>query len=130
MQDFRQLSVWRKSHELTLAVYQATGGFPASETYGVTSQMRRAAGAIPTNIAEGTGRGSDPDFARFLHIAMGSANELQYLLLLARDLSYLNKEAHASLEEMTIEVKRMLAALLRTLKSTATAGSRQLTAES
>jgi four helix bundle protein len=79
--------------------------------------MRRAAAAIPTNIAEGTGRGSDADFARFLHIAMGSASELEYLLLLARDLAYIDDKVRAPLDHLTIEVKRMLAALLRTLKS-------------
>ncbi|MCI0429834.1 MAG: four helix bundle protein [Rhodospirillales bacterium] len=124
MQDFRQLKIWRKSHDLTLAVHRATQGFPAAETYGLTSQMRRAAAAIPTNVAEGTGRGSDPDFARFLHIAMGSASELQYLLLLARDLSYVGGDVHASLEDMTVEVKRMLASLLRTVKSPATAANK------
>jgi len=124
VQDFRQLKIWRKSHDLTLAIFRATQGFPAAETYGLTSQIRRAAAAIPTNIAEGTGRGSDPDFARFLHIAMGSASELQYLLLLARDLSYVSDDVHASLGDMTVEVKRMLASLLRTVKSRATAGGR------
>jgi len=123
VQDFRQLKIWRKSDDLTLAIFRATQGFPAAETYGLTSQIRRAAAAIPTNIAEGTGRGSDPDFARFLHIAMGSASELQYLLLLAQDLSYLSGDVHTSLEEMTVEVKRMLASLLRTVKSRATAGA-------
>jgi four helix bundle protein len=117
VQDFRQLKVWRTSHELALAVYRATQDFPRSETYGLTSQMRRAAAAIPTNIAEGTGRGSDADFARFLHIAMGSASELEYLLLLARDLAYIDDKVRAPLDHLTIEVKRMLAALLRTLKS-------------
>jgi len=123
VQDFRQLKIWRKSHELTLAVYRATQGFPVAETYGLTSQIRRAAAAIPTNIAEGTGRGSDPDFARFLYIAMGSASEVQYLLLLARDLSYVGDDVHASLGDMTVEVKRMLASLLRTVKSRAIAGA-------
>ena len=117
MQDFRQLKIWRKSHDLTLVVYQATRGFPTAETYCLTSQMRRAAAAIPANIAEGVGRGSDADFGRFLHIAMGSASELQYHPLLARDLSYVSGDLHASLEDMAVEVKRMLAALLRTLKS-------------
>jgi four helix bundle protein len=130
VQDFRQLKIWRKSHDLTLAVYRATQVFPAAETYGLTSQMRRAAAAIPTNVAEGTGRGSDPDFARFLHIAMGSASELQYLLLLARELSYIGGDVHASLEDMTVEVKRMLASLLRTVKSRAPAAAKRLTADS
>ena len=130
MQDFRQLKIWRKGHALTLAVYQATQGFPATETYGLTSQVRRAAAAIPANIAEGVGRSSDADFARFLHIAMGSASELEYHLLLARDLTYLSVEAHASLEGMTLEVKRMLAAFLRTVKSGAAGNHKSLIADS
>ena len=124
MQDFRQLKIWRKSHDLTLAVHRATQGFSAAETYGLTSQMRRAAAVIPTNVAEGTGRGSDPDFARFLHIAMGSASELQYLLLLARDLSYVGGDVHAPLDDITAEIKRMLASLLRTVKSRASAAAK------
>lgn len=130
MQDFRQLKIWRKGHDLTLAVYQATQGFPTTETYGLTNQVRRAAAAIPANIAEGVGRSSDADFARFLHIAMGSASELEYHLLLGRDLTYLSAEAHASLEGMTVEVKRMLAAFLRTLKSGTASGHKSLIADS
>ena len=117
MQDFRQLKVWRKGHELTLAVYLATQSFPRAETYGLTSQLRRAAAAIPTNIAEGTGRGSDADFGRFLQIAMGSASELEYLLMLTRDLSYLTGGAHVAMEAVTVELKRMLASLLRTVRA-------------
>ncbi len=117
MQDFRQLKVWRKGHELTLAVYLATQTFPKTEIYGLTSQLRRAAAAIPTNIAEGTGRGSDADFGRFLQIAMGSASELEYLLMLARDLSYLSGDAHVAMEAVTVELKRMLASLLRTVRT-------------
>ena len=71
MNDFRRLKVWRKSHELTLAVYKATAGFSGEELYGLTSQMRRACASIPANIAEGCGRGGDPELARFLQIAMG-----------------------------------------------------------
>ncbi len=74
MQDFRQLKVWEKAHQLTLTVYSVTRSFPKDELYSVSSQMRRAAASIPTNIAEGCGRGSDADFARFIQIALGSAN--------------------------------------------------------
>jgi four helix bundle protein len=88
MKDFKELKVWVKAHQLTLAVYQATTTFPKEELYGLTSQMRRSAASIPTNIAEGCGRGSDDDFRRFLQIAMGSASELEYQLLLAHDLGY------------------------------------------
>ena len=75
MQDFKKLQVWQKSHDLTLRMYELTSRFPREEMYGLTNQIRRACASIPTNIAEGCGRGSSADFARFLHIAMGSANE-------------------------------------------------------
>ena len=77
MKDFRQLQVWEKSHQLALGVYKATQDFPKEELYGLTSQIRRASTSIPTNIAEGCGRGTDPEFARFLQIAMGSASETE-----------------------------------------------------
>lgn len=117
MQDFRQLKVWQKSHELTLAVYRETAAFPKSELYGLTSQLRRASSSIPANIAEGCGRGGDADFARFLQIAMGSATEVEYHLLLASDLALLADDAHQALEAQTTEVKRMLASLIKTLKA-------------
>ena len=83
MKDFRQLKVWDKSHELALSIYRATKDFPKEELYGLTSQIRRASMSIPTNIAEGCGRNTDADFARFLQMAMGSASETEYHLLLA-----------------------------------------------
>jgi four helix bundle protein len=91
MKNFRELKVWGKSHQLTLAVYKATTTFPREEEYGLTSQLRRACASVPANIAEGCGRGSEADFARFLQIAMGSASELEYHLLLARDLNLLRQ---------------------------------------
>jgi four helix bundle protein len=75
MKDFRQLKVWEKAHQLAVAVYKETKGFPKEELYGLTSQIRRSSMSIPTNIAEGCGRNTDADFARFLQIAMGSASE-------------------------------------------------------
>jgi four helix bundle protein len=89
MQDFRQLDVWKEAHELTLAVYKASASFPTSEIYGLTSQVKGAAYSIPSNIAEGCGRDTALDLARFLQIAQGSASELDYHLLLARDLGFL-----------------------------------------
>ncbi len=79
MKDFRELKVWAKAHELTLALYPITKEFPREELYGLTSQIRRACLSVPTNIAEACGRFSDADFARFLTISMGSATELEYL---------------------------------------------------
>jgi four helix bundle protein len=86
VKDFHDLKVWQKAHELTLAVYRTTAGFPRQELYGLTSQLRRSCASIPANLAEGCGRNGDAELARFRSIAMGSASELEYHLLLARDL--------------------------------------------
>jgi four helix bundle protein len=117
LQDFRNLQVWEKSHRLTLAVYKATRDFPRAEMYGLTSQMRRAGSSIAANIAEACGRGGDGDFRRFLYYAMGSASELEYHLLLAHDLKLLTDGDHQRLARDTIEVKRMLASLIRRVKT-------------
>jgi four helix bundle protein len=113
VKDFRELLVWEKSHQLVLAVYEATRDYPKEEMYGITNQTRRAACSVPANIAEGCGRGTDPDFGRHLQIAMGSANELDYYLLLARDLKMLRAGTYTHLYNSVTEVKRMLAALIR-----------------
>ena len=117
MKDFRQLKVWEKSHQLALAIYKVTAKFPKEELYGLTSQVRRASMSIPTNIAEGCGRNTDADFARFLQMAMGSASETEYQLLLSLDLGFLNKEQYDKLNPDVTEVKRMLASLLKTLRA-------------
>lgn len=108
MRDFRELKVWQKAHRLTLAVYRATSGFPAEERYGLKAQLRRGVASIPTNIAEGCGRFTDPDRARFISIAAGSATETEYLLMLARDLDYIEANVYANLERAVNEVKKML----------------------
>ncbi|HEY5211330.1 MAG TPA: four helix bundle protein [Stellaceae bacterium] len=112
MQNFRDLKVWSKAHAVVIAVYAATEPFPAAERFGLTSQMRRAASSIPANIAEGCGRSSNADLARFLHIALGSASELDYFLLLARDLKFLKPPIHDDLRANVQEVKRMLGGLI------------------
>jgi four helix bundle protein len=117
MQNFRELKVWNKAHSVTLATYSATESFPASERYGLTTQMRRAAMSIAANIAEGCGRSSDADFARFLHVAMGSASELEYLVLLARDLRLVPDKTYDVILSDVQEVKRMLSALIARLKA-------------
>ncbi len=117
MQDFRQLKVWVRAHELTLGVYRATNHFPKSELYGLVSQMRASSSSIATNIAEGCGRGSDAEMRRFLQIAMGSASELEYQILLAHDLTFLNPGDHQRLVSLVTESKRMLAALIKKLKA-------------
>jgi len=86
MRNYKDLQVWEKSHRLTLAVYNSTRCFPSEERYGLTSQIRRACASIPANLAEGCGRRSEGEMARFIQIAMGSGAELSYHLLLARDL--------------------------------------------
>lgn len=115
MKDFRELKVWEKSHQLTVAVYKATSKFPKEELYGLTSQMRRSCSSIPANIAEGCGRGSDADFARFLQMAMGSASEIEYHLLLARDLNLLDDPSYECFANDVTEVKRMLASFIKKL---------------
>jgi len=108
VRSFRDLLVWDKAHQLTLAVYSATAPFPKEEVYGLTSQIRRAASSIPANIAEGCGRGSTADFVRFLHIAAGSASELEYHLFLACELKMLDTPNYTNLFGQVTEVKRML----------------------
>ena len=117
MKDFRELKVWQKSHHLTLDVYKITSVFPREERYGLMSQVRRASSSIPANIAEGCGRRGDAEFARFLQIDMGSACELEYHLLLARDLSYLNDVHYQRLSAAAVELKRMLTSLLQKLNA-------------
>ena len=102
---------------MTLAVYKATGSFPREELYGLTSQMRRASAAVSANVAEGCGRGSNADLARFLQIALGSASELENHLLLARDLLFLRPADHERLNGEVIEIQLMLASFISSLKA-------------
>jgi four helix bundle protein len=112
MRDFREIKVWAKAHLLMLEIYKATATFPREEIYGLTSQLRRSAASVPANIAEGFGRGGNAELARFLQIGMGSASEVEYHVLLARDLNLLSKKIYDDLNGRIVEVKRMLAALL------------------
>jgi four helix bundle protein len=112
VRDFRKLAVWEKSHQLALAVYEATVAFPRDEVYALTSQIRRAATSIPSNIAEGCGRSGEAEFRNYLRIAAGSASELEYQLLLVHDLKYLDHTEYERLSAGVVEVKRMLARLL------------------
>ena len=111
MQDFKRLEVWKKSHSLTLEIYRITSRFPRSELYGLTSQIRRSASSVPANIAEGCGRYGNAELTRFLRIAMGSASELEYHILLAHDLNYIATEDYDEISKRLIEVKRMLTGL-------------------
>ena len=117
MKDFHELKVWQKAHQLTLAVYLITATLPREELYGLTSQIRRSCSSIPANLAEGCGRNGDAEFARFCSIAMGSASELEYHLLLSRDLKLIKSKDYEELAQRTIEVKRMLTALIQKLNA-------------
>ena len=115
MQDFKKLKVWEKGHTLTLEIYKHTMSFPNSELYSLTIQLRKAAYSIPSNIAEGCGRDTDAELARFLRIAMGSANEVEYLVLLSKDLGYLKERNYINLIDIIIQTKKMLNSLIKKL---------------
>ncbi|MDR1368701.1 MAG: four helix bundle protein [Dysgonamonadaceae bacterium] len=112
MQDYKKINVWRAAHELTVRVYKITMQFPKSEVYALTSQLRRAVASIPSNIAEGCGRNSQADFAHFLNMSLGSANESSYFLLLAKDLSYIHEDEYHFLENEIERIKAMLISLI------------------
>jgi four helix bundle protein len=115
MQDFRKIKVWQKAHELTVLIYRETRVLPKEELYGLTSQIRRAAVSIPANIAEGCVKGSDLEFGRFLKMSLGSASELEYHLLLAKDLKFLDDSCYENLSNRVQEIKRMLTIFLKKL---------------
>lgn len=117
MQSFRNIKVWEKAHTLTLDVYETTRTFPREEMFGLTSQMRRSSASIGANIAEGCCRKGDGELSRFLQISMGSASELEYHLLLARDLEMVDPRDYERLEMEVVEVKRMLSSFIRRLKA-------------
>jgi four helix bundle protein len=116
MKDSKDLKVWSKAHQLTLAVYEVTRQFPKEERYGLTSQIRRSAASVGANIAEGCGRRSDGEMCRFLQIAYGSATELEYHLLLARDLQILEDGTFQHMTHQVDEVERMLTALIHRVR--------------
>jgi four helix bundle protein len=116
MKNYRELFVWQKAHQLVLGLYAATRTYPSDELYGLTSQSRRSAVSIPSNLAEGCGRNGDAELARFCDIASGSASELDYQMLLAHDLGYLPDGTHSKLEGHLQEVRRMLTGLIATLR--------------
>lgn len=117
MRDFKELKVWNKAHQLVLAVYRQTTTFPAEERFGLTAHLRKTALSIPSNIAEGCGRQSERELARFLSIAAGSTSELDYQLLLAHDLGYLPDDSFPLLTEHVREVRRMLCRFLQSLEA-------------
>jgi|SRR5210317_178606 four helix bundle protein len=117
LKNFKELKVWEKAYQLCLDLYKATAEFPNEEKYGLSSQMRRSAISIPSNIAEGYGRKTIPDYVRCLYIAYGSTCELETQTLLSGDLNYLNEADQSSLLEKIKEVERMLMALIKSLEN-------------
>jgi four helix bundle protein len=117
MQSANNLRVTAHARMLGVEVYRFTADFPAAERYGLTSQMRRAAVSIGSNIAEGCGRSGDRELVRFLHIALGSASELEFQVLIASDLGLLSAEQMAALSADVVKVKRSLASLIKALRT-------------
>ena len=117
MRDYKKYLVWQKSHELVLEISKASSKFPKEEVYGLVSQIRRSSSSIPTNIAEGCGRNSDKDFCRFLYFAFGSANELEYQIILSIDLKYFEVELGQKLLSQIEEIKKMLTGLISKLNA-------------
>jgi four helix bundle protein len=117
MQNYKDLKVWAKAHQLTLKVYLLSKGFPKEELYSLTNQLRRSISAIPANIAEGCGKHSQKDLGNYLNIALGSANEAEYFLLLSRDLEYLTLDEHDDLNDNINEIKAMLISLFSKVRN-------------
>ncbi|HEY6307726.1 MAG TPA: four helix bundle protein [Candidatus Angelobacter sp.] len=130
MRNYRDLQVWTKAHRLTLELYQMSRTFPREEIYGLTSQLRRAAVSMGANLAEGCGRRTSSELARFVRIAMGSASELDYHLLLSRDLGFLRDEDFQRAAQALTEVRKMMTSFLGSveeqieLKATGSAAGR------
>ena len=118
MRNFLNLEIWKRSHQLTLKIYRITKYFPKEEIFGLTSQMRRSSSSIPTNIAEGCGRNSNPEMKRFLIIATGSSSELEYHLILSKDLQYLSETTCKKLQNELIEIRKMIYAFIKNLPLT------------
>lgn len=117
MRDFKKYDIWQLSHSLTLEVYKTTSNSPKEELYGLTSQIRRASSSIPTNISEGCGRNSDKEFNQYLNIALGSACETEYLLILSKDLQYINIDIFVHLEKEINVIKSKIYNLKKALSN-------------
>jgi four helix bundle protein len=115
-EDINKLIVWQKAHELVLKIYEVTKEFPKDELFGLTSQIRRAAVSIPSNIVEGKARGSNKEYKRFLLIARGSHEEVKYQLLLAKDLKYIDDTSYKQVSNMMGEVGRLLSGMIKKIE--------------
>ena len=111
MRDFKKYDIWKLSHAFTLKIYDITKSYPKDEVYGIISQIRRASSSIPTNISEGCGRDSDAEFNRFLTIALGSTSEVEYLIILSKDLNYIDENSFITLHEEINIIKRKIYSL-------------------
>ncbi|MBW2589790.1 MAG: four helix bundle protein [Deltaproteobacteria bacterium] len=116
LKNYKELKVWQRSYQLCLKIYKITKRFPNEEKYGLTSQIRRAAVSVPSNIAEGYGRKTTPEYIRFLYIAYGSNCEIETQILLSGDLGYIDTDKLEILQEGIGEVERMLKALIKSLE--------------
>ena len=117
LKNFKDLQVWQKSYALVIEIYKVTTVFPKSELYGLTSQIRRAAISIPSNIAEGYSRGHRTEYIRFVSMAYGSLAELQTQLMLAKDLDYIQKEVYETIAGEYEDLERMISAMIKSLKA-------------
>ena len=117
MSDYKKLKVWQESHNFTIDIYNITKNFPNNENYGLTSQIRRSALSIPTNIVGGCGQLNNGNLVRFLGIAQGSAFEAEYQLLLAKDLGYINENEFNILIKKVQSIIHMLITLIKSLKN-------------
>ena len=118
MRDFKKLKMWAKSHELALTIYRETTHFPIEERFGLSSQLRRAASSIPTNIAEGCGRSSKTELAHFIQISLGSASEVEYELILAKDLGFISQEKFTYINTILSDVIHMIVSYYQKIKAT------------
>ena len=115
MRDFKELKVWEKAHYLCLDIYKITSGFPSDEKFGLISQLRRASSSVPTNISEGCGYQTHKEFSRFLRISSGSVSEVEYLVLLSKDLSFINEADFKRLTSECISIRKMIYRLIQSL---------------
>jgi four helix bundle protein len=118
MKTYREILVWQKAMDFVTIIYKRTRHFPNEELYGLTNQIRRSAISIPSNIAEGFGRRSSPDFKRFLQISMGSPFEVQTQLEIAKNLEYIEENVFNELFQESREIERMLTAFIESIKKT------------
>lgn len=117
MRNYKDLKVWEKAHLFALEIYKTSKGFPKEEQFNITSQIRRASISIPTNIAEGCGKFSNKDFGNFLQIALGSSNEVEYLVLFSHELGLLDKKLFETFSREIGEIKGMLISLIKKVRA-------------